>query len=120
MRFDAVGRCVQLRAEVDLPRWAFRWFPSCRGAKAEAPARKVGRGAGDVGGAVELAPDEAPISGRNCSLLPKVGRFVPSLRVCLAHEAGIVVDVFERFARALGHAEEGIFCHVEGDVDFVR
>ena len=38
----------------------------------------------------------------------------------LAHEAGIVVDVFERFARALGHAEEGIFCHVEGDVDFVR
>ena len=116
-----MGRCGQLRAEVDLPPGGFSMVSLVRGSenRSAPPERSDGAPVMWVGRGV-VAPGGAPISGRNCSFLPKVGRFIPSFRVCLAHEAGIVVDVFERFARALGHAEEGIFCHVEGDVDFVR
>ena len=88
--------------------------------KPKRPARKVGRGAGDVGGAWNWLPMRRRFRGEIARSCRRWGALFRRCASNLAHEAGIVVNVFERFARALGHAEEGVFCHVEGDVDFVR
>ena len=68
---------------------------------------------------MELSTLFALREGKILACVPPYLRMGSSFWLRLAHQAGIVVNIFERLACSLCYAEEGIFGDVEGDVDFV-